>query len=63
MIVVYRKLFRWGRLLPILALYQSLGCLPDDAFTRVLGENIVFTAAVAIQSLSSIFFNTLFGFI
>lgn len=63
MIVVYRKLLRWGRLLPILALYQSLGCLPDDAFTRVLGENIVFTAAVAIQSLSSIFFNTLFSFI
>lgn len=63
MIVVYRKLLRWGRLLPILALYQSVGCLPDDALTRVLGENIVLTAAVAIQSLSSIFFNTLFGFI
>lgn len=63
MIVVYRKLLRWGRLLPILALYQSAGCLPDDAFTRVLGENILLTAAVAIQSLSSIFFNTLFGFI
>ena len=63
MVVVYRKLLRWGRLLPALALYQSFGCLPDDAVTQVLGENIVLTAAVVIQTLSSIFFNTLFGFI
>jgi hypothetical protein len=61
--VVSRKLLRWGKMLPILALYQSFGCLPDNAFTQVLGENIVLTAAIAIQSLSSIFFNTLFGFI
>jgi len=59
----YRKLFRWGRLLPILVLYQSFGCLPNDALSRVLSENIVLTAAIAIQSVTSVFFNSLFGFI
>ncbi|MFQ5429410.1 MAG: hypothetical protein ACE5E1_03780 [Phycisphaerae bacterium] len=58
-----RKLLRWGPLLPVLVLYQTLGCLPDDAFTRVLGENIVLTSAIAIQSITSIIFNGLFGFI
>ncbi len=56
-----RKLLRWSKLLPVLILYQSFGCLPDDAFAQVVAENLTFTAAIVIQSLTSIFFNSLFG--
>ncbi len=58
-----RKLLHWGKLLPVLVLYQALGCLPDDSFAQVLGENIVLTSSVVIQSITSIVFNTLFGVI
>lgn len=55
------RLARWGKLLPLVFLYQMIGCLPDNAFRQVLGENIVFTSAVVIQSITSLIFNTLFG--
>ncbi|MFQ5412211.1 MAG: hypothetical protein ACE5EC_07925 [Phycisphaerae bacterium] len=56
-----RSVLRWSRLLPCLMLYQSLGCLPDDAVARVVGENVVLTSAIVIQSLTSIVFSALFG--
>lgn len=55
-----RWLTRVGFLLPALALYQNSGCLPNNAWTEVLAENIVFTSAVVIQSITSIVFNTIF---
>ncbi|RIK61917.1 MAG: hypothetical protein DCC65_18205 [Planctomycetota bacterium] len=56
-----RKCVRWGRWVPAAILFQQLGCLPDDAVRQVFGENIVLTGAIIIQSLTSIFFNSLFG--
>ncbi len=56
-----RRTRHWSWLLPVLAICQSTGCLPDGGFKQVVGENIVLTSAVIIQSLSSIFFNTIFG--
>ena len=56
-----RYLSLLGRILPFLVLYQTTGCLPDNAFRQVFGENLVFTAAVVIQTVTSLFFNTLFG--
>ncbi|MBX3395080.1 MAG: hypothetical protein KF841_06895 [Phycisphaerae bacterium] len=58
-----RTLLRAAKLLPVLGLYQSIGCLPNNAFAQVFAENIVLTAAVAIQTITSIIFNTLFGVI
>lgn len=58
---VQRRILRWSKILPALVLYQSLGCLPDNAVAQVLGENIVLTSAIVIQSITSIFFNNLFG--
>ncbi len=55
------KLLKWAKVLPVLALYPTLGCLPDNAFSQVVGENVVLTASVVIQSITSIFFNGLFG--
>ena len=55
------KLSNWGKVLPVLALCPTLGCLPDDALSQVVGENVVLTAAVVIQSITSIVFNGLFG--
>lgn len=57
------KLAGLWKLLPVLIVYQSVGCLPDDGFKQVVGENMLLTAAVIIQSFTSVFFNTLFGFI
>ena len=54
------KLARWAKLLPFVVLYQTVGCLPDGALTQVVAENIVFTSAIFIQTLTSIFFNNLF---
>lgn len=51
---------RWGRWLPVAMLFQQIGCLPDDALRQVLGENIVLTSAIIIQSITSIIFNTIF---
>ncbi|MCG8407388.1 MAG: hypothetical protein MI923_19490 [Phycisphaerales bacterium] len=56
-----RRLLHWSRILPALVLYQSLGCLPDNAVAQVAGENIVLTSAVVIQSVTAIVFNSLFG--
>ncbi len=63
---MYRRIMRlggWGKLLPALFLYQAFGCLPDGAFSQVLSENIVLTAAIVIQSTTALIFNSLFGFI
>lgn len=57
------KLLRWGKFLPPVVLYQSFGCLPEDAFPQVFAENIIFTSAVVIQTLTSTFFNSLFGLV
>ncbi len=55
------KLRKWGKVLPVLALYSTVGCLPEDGLAQVFGENIVLTSSVVIQSITSIFFNALFG--
>ena len=49
------------RIFPFLALYQAVGCLPDNSIRQVFGENVVFTAAIVIQTVTSLIFNTLFG--
>jgi hypothetical protein len=56
------KLVAVGKLLPVLFLYQTYGCLPDGAFKQVTAENMLLTTAVIVQTLTSTFFNTLFGF-
>jgi hypothetical protein len=35
--------------------------LPDNAITQVFGENVVFTFAIFIQSVTALVFNTIFG--
>ncbi len=57
----HRRLLRIAKVLPVLVLYQSFGCLPDDAFNRVLAENLILTSAVVIQTVTSLVFNTIFG--
>jgi hypothetical protein len=56
------KLVALGKLLPALVLYQAVGCLPDGGFRQVTAENMLLTTAVIVQTITSIFFNTLFGF-
>lgn len=58
-----RTVSRWARILPALMVCQQIGCLPDDAFSQVLGENIVLTFAIAIQTVTAQVFNSLFGFV
>jgi hypothetical protein len=48
-------------LLPALYLYQTTGCLPDNAVLQVFGENIVFTFAIVIQTITAEVFNAIFG--
>jgi hypothetical protein len=55
------KIAKGGKLLPFLFLYQSVGCLPDDALRQVFGENIILTSAILIQTVTAVVFNTLFG--
>ncbi len=50
-------------MLPVLVAYQAVGCLPDDAFRTVLGENMLLTSAIVIQTVTGQVFNTLFGVI
>ncbi len=57
---------RWNRLrlaklLPVLLMCYGLGCLPDGSVGQVLGENMLLTSAVVIQSITSMIFNGLFG--
>ncbi len=52
---------RCGKLLPALFLCYGIGCLPDNAVNQVLGENLVFTVAIIVQTITSTFFNTLFS--
>ncbi len=54
---------RIGQVLAACYLCQQIGCLPDSAFQQVYGENVVLTFAVFVQSITSIFFNTIFGVI
>ena len=56
-----RYLSLLGRILPFCVLYQATGCLPDNAVAQVFGENIVFTFAVVLQTVTSVVFNTIFG--
>jgi len=58
-----RRLAKLCWILPVLLLSAATGCLPNDAFKQVLGENLFITAATAIQTATWVFFNTLFGFI
>lgn len=58
-----RKLLGCCKWLPVLLAYQSVGCLPDNAFKQVTGENVLLSTAIVIQTLTSLFFNQLFGFI
>lgn len=59
--VPVHRLLKWGRLLPFFFLYQSVGCLPEGAIQQVFAENVVFTAGIIIQTVTSIVFNTIFG--
>ena len=58
-----RRWTHWGKILPFLFVYQAAGCLPDNAFRQVLGENVVFTAAILLQTITSTVFNTIFGLV
>lgn len=58
-----RLILRIAKFLPIVCVYQSIGCLPNDAFAQVFAENIILTFSVAIQTITSLVFNTLFGVI
>lgn len=55
------RMCRYGVVLSGLFSLQQVGCLPEGAFQQVTAENLIFTAAVTIQSITSVFFNTLFG--
>lgn len=52
-----------GKLAPVLLLCYAIGCLPGGAINQVLGENLLLSAAIAIQTITAQFFNTLFGVI
>lgn len=56
-----RRLTKVAKFIPILMLYQTIGCLPNDAFAQVFAENIVLTSAIAIQTITSLIFNSIFG--
>ena len=53
----------WHRLLPVLILCVAVGCVPEGAFGQVLGENMLLTVASTIQTITWVFFNSLFGLI
>ena len=57
----FRRLRRWSALLPGLFIFQQLGCLPDGALQQVFSENVLFSSAVVIQSVTRVIFNTFFG--
>lgn len=59
----WQRCMRWGKWLPAIFLLRQVGCLPEGSFQQVTADNIVLTAAVVIQSITSIFFNSLFGVI
>ena len=59
----HRIIRGWAKLLPVLVAYQAVGCLPDDAFRTVLGENMLLTSAIVIQTITGQLFNSLFGVI
>ncbi len=52
-----------GKLAPALLLCYAVGCLPDGAMNQVLSENLLLSTAIAIQTITAQFFNTLFGVI
>ena len=57
----YLRLYRYGGLLSGLFALHQVGCLPNDAFTQVTAENMIFTSAVFIQSVTAVIFNSIFG--
>jgi len=57
----HRKSAGYWRWLWLLAACPVWGCLPDNALRQVLGENMLLTSAVVVQTVTSQFFNTLFG--
>ncbi len=52
---------RVGKLLPVLLMCYGLGCLPEGSVGQVLGENMLLTSAVVIQTITATIFNSLFG--
>ncbi len=52
---------RCGQVLPAFFLCYGIGCLPDNAVNQVLGENLVFSVAIVVQTITSTLFNTLFS--
>ena len=54
------RVARWGSFIALLPLFQSIGCLPNNAFGNVFANNITFTSAIVIQSLTSLFFKNFF---
>ncbi len=57
-----RTLARVGKLLPVFVLFQTLGCLPDNALREVFAQNLVRTFSVVTQSFVAIIFGNLFPF-
>ena len=52
----------WWRASPFLLTLPALsGCLPDSAVRLVLGENIVLTSAIVIQTITASVFNSFFS--
>ena len=58
-----RILAGWTCRLPVLLLPVAAGCVPEGAFPQVLGENMLLTVATTVQTITWIFFNSLFGLI
>lgn len=59
----YRMSAGWNRWLPVVILPLASGCVPEGAFTQVLGENLLLSVASAVQTITWVFFNSLFGLI
>lgn len=57
----YLRLYRYGGLVSGLFALHQLGCLPNNAFSQVTADNLVFTSAVFIQSVTAVIFNTIFS--
>jgi hypothetical protein len=55
------RLSRYGAIVSALFALHQVGCLPEGGFQQVTAENVIFTAAVTIQSVTAVIFNTLFG--
>jgi|GEM_PF-2930774 len=49
-------------LMAMLTVFFMTGCITDRDLRGIVGENVVFTSAIVVQTVISGFFNNLFGF-